>query len=95
MVLSTDPAHSLADSLECPLGSDRRRSSDNLWGQELKAQEEMERHWEAVSEWLGRLLSDQGVDAISAEELTVPPGWTSSSASSRSRTTTPRASSTR
>ena len=48
--------------------------SDNLWGQELKAQEEMERHWEAVSEWLGRLLTDQGVDAISAEELTVPPG---------------------
>ena len=34
----------------------------------------MERHWEAVSEWLGRLLTDQGVDRISAEELTVPPG---------------------
>jgi arsenite/tail-anchored protein-transporting ATPase len=74
VVLSTDPAHSLSDSLECPLGSEPTPVADNLWGQELKAQEEMERHWEAVSEWLGRLLADQGVDAISAEELTVPPG---------------------
>ena len=45
-----------------------------LWGQEVQAQEEMERHWEAVSGWLGELLADRGVDRISAEELTVPPG---------------------
>ena len=74
MVLSTDPAHSLSDSLEAPLGSEPTEVAPNLFGQELKAQEEMERHWEAVSEWLGRLLTDQGVDRISAEELTVPPG---------------------
>ncbi|MGI8750115.1 MAG: ArsA family ATPase [Thermoleophilaceae bacterium] len=74
VVLSTDPAHSLSDSLECPLGSSPTRVADNLFGQELKAQEEMERHWEAVSGWLSRLLADQGVDSISAEELTVPPG---------------------
>jgi arsenite-transporting ATPase len=40
----------------------------------VQAQEEMERHWEAVQEWLGELLADHGVDRISAEELTVPPG---------------------
>ena len=74
VVLSTDPAHSLSDSLEAPLGSEPTQIEDNLFGQELQAQEEMERHWEAVSEWLGRLLTDQGVDRISAEELTVPPG---------------------
>ena len=34
----------------------------------------MERNWEAVSGWLGELLADRGVDPISAEELTVPPG---------------------
>jgi arsenite-transporting ATPase len=34
----------------------------------------MERHWEAVSSWLGELLADRGVDPIAAEELTVPPG---------------------
>src|SRR5215217_944178 len=34
----------------------------------------MERHWESVHEWLGELLAEHGVDGISAEELTVPPG---------------------
>src|SRR5437764_5304316 len=34
----------------------------------------MERNWEAVQGWLGELLAEHGVDRISAEELTVPPG---------------------
>ena len=34
----------------------------------------MERHWSGVQEWLGELLMERGVDRISAEELTVPPG---------------------
>ena len=74
VVLSTDPAHSLSDSLETPLGSSPTQVGANLFGQEVQAQEEMERHWEAVSGWLGELLADHGVDPISAEELTVPPG---------------------
>src|SRR4051795_10917253 len=92
IVLSTDPAHSLSDSLECELGSEPTPCGDQLWGQEVQAQEEMERHWEAVQEWLrgrvvghgggrrsargglGELLAEHGVDRISAEELTVPPG---------------------
>ena len=45
-----------------------------LCGQEVQAQEEMERNWEAVQDWLGELLAERGVDRISAEELTVPPG---------------------
>jgi arsenite-transporting ATPase len=45
-----------------------------LWGLEVKAQEEMERHWAGVQDWLGELLLERGVDRISAEELTVPPG---------------------
>jgi arsenite-transporting ATPase len=74
IVLSTDPAHSLSDSLEAELGSEPTPCGDLLWGQEVQAQEEMERHWEAVQEWLGELLAEHGVDRISAEELTVPPG---------------------
>ena len=34
----------------------------------------MERHWSGVQEWLGEVLQERGVDRISAEELTVPPG---------------------
>jgi len=74
VVLSTDPAHSLSDSLEIPLGGEPTPAGDNLFGQEVLAQEEMERHWEGVQEWLGDLLAQRGVDRISAEELTVPPG---------------------
>jgi arsenite/tail-anchored protein-transporting ATPase len=74
VVLSTDPAHSLSDSLEAELGSDPTPVADNLSGQEVQAQEEMERHWDAVQDWLTDLFADRGVDAISAEELTVPPG---------------------
>jgi arsenite/tail-anchored protein-transporting ATPase len=74
IVLSTDPAHSLSDSLEVELGGEPTQCDDLLFGQEVQAQEEMERNWESVSEWLGELLAERGVDRISAEELTVPPG---------------------
>jgi arsenite-transporting ATPase len=74
LVISTDPAHSLSESLGAELGADPVRADDCLWGQEVKAQEEMERHWSGVQEWLGELLVERGVDRISAEELTVPPG---------------------
>jgi len=74
LVLSTDPAHSLSDSLEWPLGSEPTEVAPLLWGQEVQAQVEMERHWGAVQGWAGQLLIGRGVDRISAEELTVPPG---------------------
>ncbi len=74
VVLSTDPAHSLSDSLEAELGGEPTEIAPNLHGQEVQAQDEIERHWDAVSDWLGELLADRGVDQISAQELTVPPG---------------------
>ena len=74
VILSTDPAHSLSDSLEAELSSSPTRCGDNLWGQEVQAQEEMERHWHAVQDWMADVLADRGVDQIAAEELTVPPG---------------------
>jgi arsenite/tail-anchored protein-transporting ATPase len=74
VVLSTDPAHSLSDSLEAPLLGEPTPAGPNLFGQEVQAQEEMERNWDGVQEWLGDLLAQRGIDRISAEELTVPPG---------------------
>jgi arsenite-transporting ATPase len=74
VILSTDPAHSLSDSLEAELGGDTTQVGPNLFGQEVQAQEEMERNWEGVQGWLGDLLAERGIDRISAEELTVPPG---------------------
>jgi len=74
LVISTDPAHSMSESLGAELGGEPIQVADHLWGQEVKAQEEMERHWSGVQDWLGELLQERGVDRISAEELTVPPG---------------------
>ncbi len=74
LVLSTDPAHSLSEALEADLGGEAAQIGDRLWGQQVQAQEQMERNWSAVQAWLGGMLADQGVDRIAAEELTVPPG---------------------
>jgi arsenite-transporting ATPase len=74
VVLSTDPAHSLADSLQTPLRPEPTAVGDRLWAHQVSAQDEMERNWAGVQDWLGDLLVARGVDRISAEELTVPPG---------------------
>ena len=74
IILSTDPAHSLGDSLEHPLGPAPTEVGERLWAQQIEAQQEMEDNWAAVRDWLGRVLADQGVMGVAAEELTVPPG---------------------
>jgi arsenite-transporting ATPase len=74
LIVSTDPAHSLSASLEVQLDAEPVAAGDRLWGQEIAAQAEMQTHWSGVQEWMGELLTDHGVDRISAEELTVPPG---------------------
>ena len=74
LVLSTDPAHSLADAFGTPLGAEPTPVAERLDGQQVQAQEELERNWAGVQDWLGELLVERGVDRISAEELTVPPG---------------------
>jgi arsenite-transporting ATPase len=74
LVISTDPAHSLAESFQTAIGPEPVSVGDRLWAQEVQAQQEMERHWSGVQGWLGELLIERGVDRISAEELTVPPG---------------------
>ena len=50
VVLSTDPAHSLSDSLETQLGPDPTLVDDRLWAQEVEAQREMETNWAAVQD---------------------------------------------
>jgi arsenite-transporting ATPase len=74
LVISTDPAHSLADVLQAPVGGGPTDVGGGVTAQQVQAQDELERHWSAVSEWLGGLLMERGVDQIAAEELTVPPG---------------------
>ncbi len=74
LILSTDPAHSLSDSLQIELGSEPTTVSDHLEAAEIDAQHELSRHWRGVQDWFGDLLMQRGLDRISAQELTVPPG---------------------
>ena len=48
LVLSTDPAHSLADAFDRPLSAVGTPITDRLWGQQLDAQERMEEGWHEI-----------------------------------------------
>ncbi|MGV3760601.1 MAG: ArsA family ATPase [Actinomycetota bacterium] len=74
MVLSTDPAHSLADAFDHDLGPLASPITDHLWGQQLDAQERMEESWHDIQSWLQEVFAWAGVDGIEAEELSVIPG---------------------
>jgi len=74
IVLSTDPAHSLADAFDVPLGPLVARITDSLWGQQLDAQERMEESWHDIQAYLREVFSWAGVDGLEAEELAVIPG---------------------
>lgn len=74
LVASTDPAHSLADSLGVPVGATPTPVGERLHAQQIAAQVELERHWASVQRWLGDVLVARGSDRIAAEELCVPPG---------------------
>ncbi len=74
LLVSTDPAHSVADVLEVPVGPDPGEVGDGLWAQQVSAQVELERRWGAMRTWLAGVLSERGVERIAAQELAVPPG---------------------
>ncbi|WP_293335187.1 TRC40/GET3/ArsA family transport-energizing ATPase [Microcoleus sp. CAWBG58] len=74
LVLSTDPAHSLADSFDMELGHDARLVKPNLWGAELDALRELEGNWGAVKRYISEVLKAQGLEGVQAEELAILPG---------------------
>ena len=74
LVLSTDPAHSLADSFDIELGHDSRLVKPNLWAAELDALKELEGNWGAVKRYITQVLRAQGLDGVQAEELAILPG---------------------
>ena len=74
LIMSTDPAHSLADSFDVPLTTRAQPLSDNLWAEQIDAQERLEANWRDIQEFVISFLNWAGVDAIEAEELSVIPG---------------------
>lgn len=74
LVLSTDPAHSLADSFDMELGHDPRQVRPHLWGAELDALMELESNWGAVKRYITQVLQARGLEGVEAEELAILPG---------------------
>ena len=74
LVMSTDAAHSLADSLDMPLGHEPVQVAPNLWGQEISVLHEVDRYWATLQQYLNVLLSWRGIEQVVAEEMTVLPG---------------------
>ncbi|MDY6781147.1 MAG: TRC40/GET3/ArsA family transport-energizing ATPase [Cyanobacteriota bacterium] len=74
LVLSTDPAHSLADSFDLEMGHEPRSIRPNLWGAELDALMELEGNWGAVKRYITQVLQARGLEGVQAEELAILPG---------------------
>ena len=74
LVLSTDPAHSLADSFDVELSHEPKEICRNLWGAELDVLEELEQNWGSVKRYITEVLQARGLEGVQAEELAILPG---------------------
>jgi arsenite-transporting ATPase len=74
LVMSTDPAHSLADAFDVPLGDSPTQVVPNLDAQQIDSQQRLEESWGEVRDHLTELFDWSGLKGIEAEELTVFPG---------------------
>ena len=74
LVVSTDPAHSLADALGVPLGPDPVQAPLGLHAAEVQTRELVDRTWWELREHLRTMLLGAGVGELDAEELTFLPG---------------------
>ena len=74
LVVSTDIAHSLADSLDQSLGSEPTEVAPNLFAQEINVVDEIRHHWGEMQEYVGSMLRRQGMSKTIAEEMAIIPG---------------------
>jgi arsenite-transporting ATPase len=74
LIMSTDPAHSLADAFEVVIGDTPTEIIPNLWAQQIDAQERLEENWREIQDYMVQVMNWAGTETIQAEELTVIPG---------------------
>ena len=80
LVLSTDPAHSLADAVDRPLGPEPQALAPKLDAMEVDLYYSMRKYWGNMRELVRSVLRFQGADAVAAEELAALPGMGEGSA---------------
>lgn len=74
VIMSTDPAHSLADSLGVPLGGNISNVVPNLDAIEIDPYVELNEYWGRIREFLTNFLVTLGADQQIAGELASIPG---------------------
>ncbi len=76
LLLSTDPAHSLADVLGCPVGAEPVAvpGVPNLFAAQVDTITRYERAWGTIRDYLVGVLAARGMAEIQAEELLNLPG---------------------
>jgi len=80
LVMSVDPAHSLADAFDLGTGlfhgqtGDPYAINDRLAIHEVNIQKEIKRHWKEISSYVVSVLRTTGISDVEAEELAILPG---------------------
>lgn len=80
LIMSSDPAHSLSDAFDAPLGPEPVRVMENLFGQEVDLYYSMKKYWGNLRSLLLMVFKWQGINEIAAEELAAIPGMGEASA---------------
>ena len=74
LVMSTDPAHSLADVFDTEIGQEPKEITPGLWAQEMDHTSMIEESWSEIQGYMTALFEWQGADTLAAEELAMLPG---------------------
>ena len=80
LVMSVDPAHSLADSFDLETALFHEKTGDpypiseRLAIHEVNIQKEIKRHWREISAYVISVLRTTGISDVEAEELAILPG---------------------
>src|SRR5579871_2676121 len=80
LVMSVDPAHSLADAFDMEGNlfqgktADPYQVTEHLSIHEVNIQQEIKRYWREISTYIVSILRTTGVTGIEAEELAILPG---------------------
>ncbi len=80
LVMSVDPAHSLADSFDLGGGlfhgktSEPIEAAERLFIQEVNINHEIKHYWADISSYISSLLRTAGLSGVEADELAIFPG---------------------
>src|SRR5438552_16507683 len=80
LVMSVDPAHSLADAFDLEAGlfdaktDEPFKVADRLWIHEVNIQKEIKKNWQRIWSYISSLLRTSGLSEVEAEEMAIFPG---------------------